>query len=54
MVAVRQSPVLVVEDEPLLRLYVDGFLEEAGVEVIDAAEGGAALDIMARHVVGGL
>ena len=25
----RQSPVLVVEDEELLRLYVDGFLEEA-------------------------
>ena len=29
----RKSAVLVVEDEELLRLHVDGFLEEAGFEV---------------------
>jgi two-component system, response regulator PdtaR len=45
----RQSPVLVVEDEELLRLYVDGFLEEAGFEVLDAPDADAALDIMARR-----
>ena len=45
----RQSPVLVVEDEELLRVYVDGFLEEAGFEVLDAADADAALDIMARR-----
>jgi DNA-binding NtrC family response regulator len=45
----RQSPVLVVEDEELLRLCVDGFLEEAGFEVIDAADADAALKIMARR-----
>jgi DNA-binding NtrC family response regulator len=45
----RQSPVLVVEDEGLLRLYVDGFLEEAGFEVIDVADADAALNIMARR-----
>ena len=45
----RQSPVLVVEEEELLRLYVDGFLEEAGFEVLDAADADAALDIMGRR-----
>jgi two-component system, response regulator PdtaR len=45
----RQSPVFVVEDEELLRLCVDGFLEEAGFEVIDAADADAALKIMARR-----
>ena len=44
-----QSPVLVVEDEALLRLYVDGFLEEAGFEAIDAADADAALNIMAHR-----
>ena len=47
--ATRQSPILVVEDEELLRLYVGGFLEEAGFEVLDAADAGTALDIMARR-----
>ena len=45
----RQCPVLVVEDEELLSLYVDGFLEEAGFEVIDAADADAALEILARR-----
>jgi two-component system, response regulator PdtaR len=45
----RQCPVLVVEDEELLRLSVDGFLEEAGFEVIDAADADAALEILARR-----
>jgi DNA-binding response OmpR family regulator len=44
-----QSAVLVIEDEELLRLYVDDFLEEAGFEVFDAADAAAALKIMARR-----
>lgn len=43
----RPSPVLVVEDEALVRLYADDLLEEAGFEVIDAANADAALQIMA-------
>ena len=45
----RRPPVLVVEDEELLRLYVDGFLEDEGFEVIDAVDADAALNIMTRR-----
>jgi CheY-like chemotaxis protein len=34
----RPSPVLVVEDEELLRLYAADLLEERGFEVMDAAD----------------
>ena len=43
----RPSPVLVVEDEALLRLDAGDFLEEAGFEVVDAPNAQAALDVMA-------
>jgi CheY-like chemotaxis protein len=45
----RPSPVLVVEDEVLLRLYAGDFLEAAGFEVVDAPHARAALDIMASR-----
>jgi CheY-like chemotaxis protein len=41
--------VLVVEDETLLRLKADEFLEDAGFEVVDAADAGEALQIMAAR-----
>src|SRR6202453_5516081 len=41
----RRSPVRVVEDELLLRLYAGDFLEAAGFEVVDAPHARAALDI---------
>ncbi len=46
----NQHPVvLVVEDEELLRLCAANLLEQAGYEVVDAADADAALDIMARR-----
>lgn len=44
-----QPVVLVVEDEELLRLSAADLLEEAGYEVIDAADADAALGVMARR-----
>ena len=41
--------VLVVEDEALLRLQADEFLEDAGFEVVDAAHADEALQIMAAR-----
>lgn len=38
--------VLVVEDEPLLRLLAVDFIEEAGFEVVEAASADAAVDIL--------
>lgn len=42
----RPSPVLVVEDEELLRLYAADLLEEAGFEVVPAADAEEALRIV--------
>lgn len=54
--AVKSRPirsVLVVEDEPLVRMYVTGILEESGFEVIEAESGEEALAILsARNRVG--
>lgn len=41
--------VLVVEDEPLVRMYVAGVLEESGFEVLEAANAEEALDIVAAQ-----
>jgi two-component system, response regulator PdtaR len=41
--------VLVVEDEELLRLYAENLLEEAGFEVVEAADADTALEILARR-----
>ena len=43
----RLSPVLVVEDEALVRLCIADFLHEAGFEVIDADSAASVLNIMA-------
>jgi len=42
-IAKRPAAVLVVEDEPLVRLYVSDILGQSGFEVIDAATGEEAL-----------
>lgn len=41
--------VLFVEDEPLLRLVVADELREAGFEVLEAGDGGTALDVLATQ-----
>jgi CheY-like chemotaxis protein len=42
--------VLVVEDEPLLRMDAADFIEDAGFEVVEAVHAGEAIDILkARH-----
>ena len=41
--------VLVVDDEPVLRTIVREILDEEGYAVIEAADGGAVLEIMARE-----
>jgi two-component system response regulator FlrC len=46
------ATVLIVEDDPTLREALSDTLELAGYTVQSAAEGGAALDILARHSVG--
>ncbi len=43
--------VLVVEDEPLIRLSVIDFLEDAGFEVIEAASADEAVDLLGDHVI---
>jgi len=47
--AKRLSPVLVVEDEELLRLYAADLLKEAGFEVVPAADADDALRVMASR-----
>lgn len=41
-----QSTVLLVEDEPLIRLFVSELLEEAGFKVVEAANAAEALVIL--------
>ncbi|MFN3623576.1 MAG: response regulator [Hyphomicrobium sp.] len=43
-----QAAVLVVEDEPLVRLYVSDILGQSGFEVIEAATGAEALSRVAE------
>ena len=47
--AERCDVVLVVEDEPLLRLSAADMLAEAGFEVIEAANAAEAIDILDRR-----
>jgi DNA-binding response OmpR family regulator len=42
----HRSAILVVEDEELLRLYAAGLLEQAGFEVLEAADADTALQII--------
>jgi CheY-like chemotaxis protein len=41
-----RQPILVVEDEELIRLYAADLLEEAGFEVLEAADADGALEII--------
>ena len=41
--------VLVVEDEPLLRLFATDMIEDAGFEVIDVPDSAAAIAILERR-----
>lgn len=41
-----QSTVLLVEDEPLIRLFLSELLEDAGFRVVEAANGAEALVLM--------
>lgn len=41
-----QSTVLLVEDEPLIRLFISDLLEEAGFKVVEAANSAEALTIL--------
>ena len=43
------STILVVDDDPELRLLVRWVLEDVGHEVIEAAHGTAALDLISTH-----
>ncbi|WP_112794969.1 response regulator [Rhizobium sp. SYY.PMSO] len=45
----KNIPVLVVEDEPLLRMDLVDNLEDAGFIVFDAANAQAAIDILVEH-----
>ena len=41
--------VLIVEDEPLIRMYAADLLEEGGFDVVEAATARAALDILEKR-----
>ncbi|AMJ61081.1 response regulator [Bosea sp. PAMC 26642] len=41
--------VLIVEDEPILRMDAAGFIEEAGIEVIEATSADDAIGILETH-----
>jgi CheY-like chemotaxis protein len=43
---VSRPVVLVVEDEPLLRMMVAGIVEEAGMQPVEAADADAAIEIL--------
>ena len=46
----KTSPlVLVVEDEPLLRMLARELLEEVGYDVLEAPDGASALSLLERH-----
>ena len=48
-VLVPRVPVLVVEDEPLVRMLAADILEEAGFDVVEASSAPAALSILERR-----
>ena len=41
-----QSTILLVEDEPLIRLFISDLLEDIGFKVVEAANGAEALEIL--------
>ena len=43
--------ILIVDDEPLIRLLFRDAFEDAGYRVLEAEEGGAALEVLARDEV---
>ncbi len=49
MTAASHVLVLIVDDEPIVRLLACDSLEDAGFEVIDAANASEALDILAKR-----
>lgn len=49
MTGVKHTLVLLVEDEPLVRLPACDSLEEAGFDVVEAASASQALEILARR-----
>lgn len=46
MMVEDQSTVLLVEDEPLIRLFISDLLEDAGFKVVEAANSAEALTIL--------
>ncbi len=49
MSACKRPIVLVVEDEPLIRVATASLLEEAGFDVVEAADAGEALSLLTTH-----
>lgn len=47
--AETQSTILVVEDETLIRMHGADMLEDAGYEVLEAADADEALEILSKH-----
>lgn len=45
----EQTTILVVEDEPLIRMTAVATLEDAGFQVLEAGNSAQALDMLARH-----
>jgi CheY-like chemotaxis protein len=45
----RSAPVLIVEDEPLLRIYAADIIEQAGFQPVEAEHAEQALEILARR-----
>ena len=46
---INRQPVLVIEDEPVLRLYVLDVVEEAGFDPVEAASAGDAIRILEQR-----
>ena len=47
--AIARSIVVVVEDEPLIRLSATEMFEEAGIEVVEFTSGDEAIDFVREH-----
>jgi two-component system chemotaxis response regulator CheY len=45
----ERGPILVVDDDDLIRTTVESTLAEEGYQVMTAADGAAALDLVERH-----
>ena len=46
---IKRLPVLVIEDEPVLRLYVMDIVEEAGFEPVEATSAALAIQILEQR-----